>query len=391
MPFVVSEAILKRNGHIMKITAAFDSFKGSISSVEAGNAAADGIRRVFPDAEIIVRPMADGGEGTVSAVTAALGGSIVSAEVNDPLGNIISAEYGIAGDTAVMEMSAAAGLTLVPEALRDPMKASTYGVGMMIADAVCRGCRNFIIGIGGSATNDCGVGMLTALGFGFFDREGRIIRNGAVGLGDICRIDTENVLPQLGKCRFSIACDVTNPLCGENGCSYVYAPQKGASAEDIPVMDRNIRHFADIAEKCGFDSDIDYSGSGAAGGLGYAFRTFLGGELVHGAELIIRETKLEKYIEGSDFLLTGEGRTDNQTAMGKAPLAAAGLARKHNIPVIVLSGSVCGQCGEFDAVFSIANGAMSLEEAMDIENAKHNMADRAENIFRLIKKVGYHK
>lgn len=146
----------------MKITAAFDSFKGSISSVEAGNAAAEGIRRVFPDAEIIVRPMADGGEGTVSAVTAALGGSIVSAEVNDPLGNIISAEYGIAGDTAVMEMSAAAGLTLVPEELRDPMKASTYGVGMMIADAVCRGCRNFIIGIGGSATNDCGVGMLTA-------------------------------------------------------------------------------------------------------------------------------------------------------------------------------------------------------------------------------------
>lgn len=372
----------------MKITAAFDSFKGSISSVQAGNAAAEGIRRVFPDAEIVVRPMADGGEGTVGAVTAALGGRIVSAEVTDPLGNKIFAEYGVAGDTAVIEMSAAAGLTLVPKELRDPMKASTCGVGMMIADAVERGCVNFIIGIGGSATNDCGVGMLSALGFEFYDNERRKIRNGAMGLGSICGICTDNVLPQLKSCRFSIACDVTNPLCGENGCSYVFAPQKGAKAEDIPIMDRNIRHFADIAAEFGFESDIDHSGSGAAGGLGYAFRTFLGGELVHGAELIIRETELEKYIEGSDFLLTGEGCTDSQTAMGKAPLAAARLARKHNIPVIVLSGGVRGRCSEFDAVFSIANGALSLEEAMDINNAEHNMADCAENIFRLIKRIG---
>lgn len=272
----------------MKTVIAIDSFKGSLSSFEAGKSAATGIKRVFPDAETKVFAMADGGEGTVDAIISALSGKIRYVRVNDPLGRPISAKYGIIPktNTAVIEMAEAGGLTLLEESLRDPMYTSTYGVGEMIADAIGMGCRDFIIGIGGSATNDGGTGMLSALGARFLDKDGKEIMRGAKGLADLCRIETDNVRKELGECRFSVACDVTNPLCGENGCSAVFAPQKGADAESVKLMDRYLARYAELTGKTFKDSDPEYPGSGAAGGLGFAFRSYLGAELRRGIDIV---------------------------------------------------------------------------------------------------------
>ena len=375
----------------MNIVIAIDSFKGSLTSLQAGNAAVEGIKSVYPDADITVRPLADGGEGTVDALVSGMGGEFRSVEVTDPCGKPAKARYGIinASNTAVMEISAAAGLTLVPPDKRDPMKTTTFGVGEMMRDAISHGCRNFIIGIGGSATNDGGAGMLQALGFGLLDERGDQIPSGAEGLSRLVRITNDRVLPELSKCRFNIACDVKNPLCGDNGCSAVFAPQKGASPESLSVMDKWLANFAKLTKTICPDADPDYPGAGAAGGLGFAFRSYTNAELMPGVELVLQETHLEEYIRNADIVITGEGRLDAQTAMGKAPVGVAKLAKKHGKPVIAFAGSVTkdaatlNECG-IDAYFPILRTVCSLEEAMNTENAAENLSDTVEQVFRVV-------
>ncbi|MBO4878169.1 MAG: glycerate kinase [Ruminococcus sp.] len=375
----------------MKAVIAIDSFKGSLTSPEAGNAAAEGIRRVFPDADIVIGPVADGGEGTADALVSGLNGQFAETEVTDPLGRRITARYGILPDnTAVIEMAAASGLPLLTDAERDPMHTTTYGTGELILDAVHRGCRSFIIGIGGSATNDGGIGCLQALGFGMLDVSGKQVGYGAEGLSRLARISDTDVIPELRECRFHVACDVTNPLCGENGCSAVFAPQKGASPDSIPLMDGYLRRYAGLTKSCNSKASPDTPGAGAAGGLGFALMYYLNAELSPGADLIIRMTGLEDVIKEADIVVTGEGCLDAQTAMGKAPATVAGIAKKYGKPVIAFSGIVregaelCNEHG-IDAFFPVLRSVCTQEEAMDKTNAGSNLAGTAEQVFRTIK------
>lgn len=376
----------------MKIVIAIDSFKGSVTSVEAGEALKRGILRVFDDADVKIIPVADGGEGTADALINGMGGEKITIPVTGPLGETVMATYGIVGEnkTAIIEMAQAAGLTLVPPEKRDPMKTTTYGVGEMINDAIDRGCRNFIVGIGGSATNDCGVGMLKALGWNFVDRQENDVKPGAEGLRDIFFFESDKRPYVLYDCTFNIACDVTNPLCGENGCTYVYAPQKGAKPEDLPKMDKWIEYFADMAKDYLVIVDKNYPGAGAAGGLGFAFKSFLFGELLPGVEIVLRETGFYDALEGADLVITGEGRLDAQTVMGKAPAGIAKAAKERGIPVIAFSGCVtedavkCNENG-IDAFFPILRRVVTEDEAMDTENTKTALADTAEQVMRLVK------
>ena len=374
----------------MKIVIAIDSFKGSLSSLQAGSAAAEGISRVYPQAQTEVFPIADGGEGTVIALTTALNGKLQSVEALDPLGRPITCEYGIVGSTAVIEMSCAAGITMLTAAERNPMNTTTYGVGQVIADAIAKGCRDFIVGIGGSATNDGGIGMLQALGFGILDETGAQVALGGAGLEKIAAITAENALPELKNCTFRIACDVTNPLCGELGCSAIYGPQKGADPEMIRKMDSWLSRYADTVKAVFPYSDKNMPGAGAAGGIGFAFFSFLGGKPYSGIDLILGELRIEEKIKDADLVITGEGRLDAQTVMGKAPIGIAKIAKKYGKPVIAFSGCVTPEAGVcnasgIDAFFPIVKGACTLEQAMDIQNAYPNMADTAEQAFRLLK------
>ncbi len=374
----------------MRIVTAFDSFKGSITSTEAGMAAAEGFRRVDPTVEAIIRPLADGGEGTVDALVSGTNGRFEEVSVTGPLGETVSAKYGIIKENiAVIEMSSAAGLTLVSEGKRNPLYTTTYGVGELICDAINKGCRKFIVGIGGSATNDGGAGMLKALGFDFLDDAGNAIENGALGLKNLSSISSDNARAELKECSFFVACDVTNPLCGELGCSRIYGPQKGATPEMIEGMDNWLYSYANIAKAAFPDADPDFPGSGAAGGMGFAFKTFLGATLESGINIVMRETGLFDYIMDADLVVTGEGRMDAQTAMGKAPVGVAKLAKSVGKPVIAFSGMVgdgAGDCNYqgIDAFFPILRKVCSVEEAMDKENAKKNLADAAEQALRLI-------
>ena len=375
----------------MKTVIAMDSFKGSISSLEAGNAVSVGIRRVFSDADIIIKPVADGGEGTTEALVSGLNGRLCEAEVSDPLGRKTAAKYGVLpNNTVVIEMASASGLTLLTGNECDPTLTTTFGTGELILSAIRNGYRNFIIGIGGSATNDGGIGCLQALGFGMLDDNGRQVGFGAEGLSQLVEINDTNVIPELKNCSFKVACDVTNPLCGENGCSAVFAPQKGAKSEMIPIMDRYLRNFADLTKMYNATASPDTPGTGAAGGLGFALMYYLNAEFESGVDLIINETKLADAIKEADVVITGEGCLDSQTAMGKAPIGIARIAKKYNKPVIAFGGAVksgaelCNQNG-IDAYFPILRTVSTLEQAMDKSNAYHNLADTAEQVFRTVK------
>jgi glycerate kinase len=369
-----------------------DSFKGSLSAREAGMAAKEGILRVYPEVDIEVSALADGGEGTVRTIVEATGGRFEIVTVSDPLGRPVTAEYGVIGgtETVVMEMAEASGLTLLREDERDPMRTSTFGFGEMLADAIGKGYRDFIVGIGGSATNDGGFGMLRALGFEFLDRDGKPIALGAGGLRDLCYIKTENAMKALSDCRFSVACDVKNPLCGENGCSAVFAPQKGASPDAVIEMDGLLARYAELTSAL-FGKDLSSDeGSGAAGGLGFAFLSYLNASLRSGAQTVIEATSLEKKIMEADMLITGEGKLDMQSFMGKAPVEAARIAKKYGKKVIVFAGSVSdsacqGDDSAIDAFFPIVSGACTLAEAMDKKNAERNMCRTVEQAFRLLK------
>ena len=367
----------------MKVAIAIDSFKGSLSSLEAGEAAAAGVKKACPDAECIVRPLADGGEGTVDALVAGMGGEQRNVVVTGPMGEPASAKYGmLPGGVAVMEMAQASGLTLVPRDRRDPRAATTRGVGEMILDAVSHGATRFIIGIGGSATNDGGAGMLQALGWRLLDDSGRDLPPGGAALSRLARIAPPDAATLSGV-SFRIACDVTNPLCGNNGASAVYGPQKGATPEIVRKLDAALAHFASVA-----GGEPDFPGAGAAGGLGYAFKTFLDAELVPGVDLILGETRLEDAVRGADVVITGEGRLDGQTAMGKAPIGVAKLAKRHGVKVVAFAGCLgdgveaVNDAG-IDAYFPILRKIVTLDEALDRSIAAANLTATVEQAFRL--------
>lgn len=458
-----------------RILVAVDSFKGSMTSLDAGNAIEKGIKSILPDAEIRIRPVADGGEGTTEALIYGRDGvSREKCSVTGPLGDKITAEYTIYdaadGRTAVMEMAAAAGLPLVPEDQRDPMHTTTYGVGEMIRDAVSKGCERFVVGIGGSATNDGGIGMLQALGFSCLDADGKGVPYGAEGLGVLDRIvipeamlvrenspgltddgaadsvdDTSEAgtvdmsggedvefASRLSKCSFRIACDVTNPLVGELGCSRVFAPQKGADMETVELMDEYMKHYADVVEEsveglreslqlidCGYEKtgvdteplggnetgkfDRYTPGAGAAGGLGYAFLMFLGGKLMPGIDIVLTETGLEADVEWADTVITGEGRIDAQTMMGKTPSGVAKLAKKHGKYVIAIGGCLgdgaekCIKEGVFNECYAV-NNVLGIDDsdpeqvrlAMKPENAVTNLARCVARIIELKEKLVGH-
>ncbi len=375
----------------MKVVVAIDSFKGSLSSMEAGAAIAEGIHRVSKDIDVQVRPLADGGEGTVEALTAGMNGKTEHVSVTGPLGNTVEASYGIIAETktAIIEMAAAAGITLLAEKDRNPLYTTTYGVGELMQDAMKKGCRNFIVGIGGSATNDGGVGMLQALGYGFLDAAGRQVPYGAEGLARIVKITDDRVVPELKECHFKIACDVTNPLCGEQGCSAVFGPQKGATPSMVEEMDKWLMHYAALTKEKYPQSDRNKPGTGAAGGLGFAFLSYTNAALDSGVKIILEETKLEEHIKSADIVITGEGRLDSQTIMGKAPIGVARMAKQYGKKVLAFSGCVtedavlCNRHG-IDAYFPILRSVTTLKEAMAPECAKENLAAAVEQVFRLI-------
>lgn len=383
------------------IIVAVDSFKGSMTSSEAGNAIKNGIKDIHPDWNITVYPVADGGEGTLEALTYHQSVTKRTCTVTGPLGNPVEASYLWYGRgserTAVIEMAQAAGLPLVPAGKRNPLYTTTYGVGELIRDAIDQGCRKFIIGIGGSATNDAGIGMLQALGYYFYDKDGRDVSFGAKELAKITDIGLEDVLHDLSKCHFRIACDVKNPLVGEQGCSKVYGPQKGATVKDIEEMDRSMDRFADLVEQIAGcnrkgispNGDRNTPGAGAAGGLGYAFLMFLDGVLQPGIDIVLDEIRLEEAIAQADLVITGEGRLDAQTLMGKTPAGVAGLAKKYGKPVIAAAGCFgedviqCRRSGLFYdcvAVNDILSGQERMN-AMEKENAINHLRMRMRKYF----------
>ena len=377
----------------MKIVIAIDSLKGSLSSMEAGHAIEQGIRNVLPETKVLVKPLADGGEGTTEALVEGLGGDIVQVQVHGPLETPVNAAYGVIreSNTAIMEMAAAAGIILVGKDKR-PLDATTYGVGEMIRDAITRGCREFIIGIGGSATNDGGIGMLTALGYEFLDAEGKPAGIGAGALYKVAKICDDKVMPELKDCHFRIACDVTNPLCGENGSTYIYGPQKGVTVELRDELDHAMGAYAQVVKAYNGTDYAKTPGAGAAGGLGFAFLSFLSGELLPGIELVLNAVEMDKAMEGADLVFTGEGRLDYQTAMGKAPVGIAKMAKKHGAKVIALAGAViegAQECNEqgIDAYFPILRQVVTLDEAMDPATARKNMVETTEQVMRLVAAV----
>ncbi len=377
----------------MRVVIAIDSLKGSLSSVQAGNAIGAGVKAACPDAEVVVKPLADGGEGTTDALVEGMGGDRVQLDVQGPLEGRVTAEYGMIGDNelAVMEMAAASGIILVGKDLR-PLDTTSYGVGEMICDAVRRGCREFIVGIGGSATNDCGLGMLSALGYEFFDKNGEPVGIRTGDLKKVCSISDAKVLPELKSCHFRVACDVINPLCGVQGATYIYGPQKGVTVDMRDDLDADLAHFAEVTKAYNGTDYVNAEGAGAAGGLGFAFLSFLGADLEPGIELVLDTVQMDDAMEGADLVFTGEGRLDGQTAMGKAPVGIAKLAKKHGAKVVALAGSVtedAGACNAegIDAFFPILRQVMTLDEVMQRETAARNLTKTAEQVVRLIAAV----
>lgn len=375
----------------MKIVIAPDSFKENLTSLEVATEIETGIRRVWPDAEVVKVPMGDGGEGTVQALVDATGGEIVRCEVTAPLGNRVMASYGLLGDgkTAVIEMAEASGLPLVTRERRNPLAASTFGTGELISDALRRGCEEIIIGLGGSATNDGGAGMAQALGVQFIDKEGGVITEplGGGRLNEIAGINTRWLNPALGLAQISVACDVTNPLVGEKGASRVYGPQKGATPIMVETLDRNLAHFASIIAR---DLGVDVAGvpgGGAAGGMGAGLIAFTHATLKRGVDLVVSATRLDEHMQGADLAITGEGRVDFQTAFGKTPSGVAASAKRAGVPVVAIGGGLSDDAsGVFahgiDGLESATPNAMDLQVA--IRKSRAYLQDAGERVARMI-------
>ena len=377
----------------MRIVVAPDSFKGSLTAREVCDAAREGILRALPDADVVTVPMADGGEGTVQSLVDATGGRFVAKRVFGPLGEPVPARFGILGDgeTAVIEMAAASGLPLVPPEKRDTMRATTYGTGELIRAALDEGARKLIVGIGGSATTDGGTGMAQALGVEFLGEDGQPLVCGLAGggLGDLAQIDVSGLDSRIAGIKTVVACDVDNPLCGPRGAAHVYGPQKGATPEQVEVLDRNLGRLADVVDR-GLGKDVrDLPGSGAAGGLGAGLVAFLDAELRAGVDIMIEATRLREHLAKADLVITGEGRLDSQTLHGKTPIGVAKAAKEFGLPVIALGGSIGEDAGplsgsEVDALVCIMDRPMTLQEAMAPANAKRLVARAAERTVMLI-------
>ncbi|WP_202710766.1 glycerate kinase [Sporosalibacterium faouarense] len=375
----------------MKVLIANDSFKGSLDTFEVAESIEKGIKKANQKIEIIRKPLADGGEGTVKALVNATNGQIHNVQVIGPLGDKLDSFFGILGDkkTAVIEMAAASGLPLVPEEKRNPMVTTTYGTGELIKIALDKGCREFILGIGGSATNDGGVGMAQALGISFLDDKGQEVGFGGGSLKDIKRIKLENIDNRIKKSNFVIACDVDNPLCGPKGASYVYGPQKGANEEMVLELDKGLNHLGDIISRELSINIKNEPGAGAAGGLGGGMMAFLNAQLKSGIDLVMKNMKLEDDIKNCDLVITGEGKIDDQTIYGKVPFGVAKLSKKYDKPVIAIAGSVSDKgyiVNKYgiDAVFSIMNYPMYIEEAMNKDKAKLLIESNVEQIIRIV-------
>jgi glycerate 2-kinase len=374
----------------MKIVIAPDSYKESLTALEVATEIEAGFREIFPAAEYCKIPMADGGEGTVAAMVAATGGKLVTLEVTGPLGEPVRAFYGLTGDgkTAIVEMAAASGLALVPSALRNPLLTTSFGTGELIKAALHTGARHLIVGIGGSATNDGGAGMLQALGVKLQDRGGREIGFGGGSLAGLAHIDMSGLDARLKGCRVEAACDVDNPLTGPKGASVVFGPQKGATPEMVRQLDQNLGHYAEVISQDLKISVAKVPGAGAAGGMGAALLAFLGAHLRPGVEIVMEAVALEAIVKDADLVITGEGRIDSQTVHGKTPIGVARLAKRYGKPVIGIAGCLSADAGVvhqhgIDAVFSVISGAVTLEEAMT--HAAANVRTASRNIAATLK------
>jgi glycerate 2-kinase len=372
----------------VKIVIATDSYKGCCTSMEAASAFEQGFLKAAPDAGVIKIPVADGGEGTVNAIIAGTGGRLKQVEVTDPIGRRITASYGIIDNTiAIIEMSAASGLPLVPNEKRNPLYTTTYGTGEMIKDALDEGCRKIYIGIGGSATNDGGMGMAQALGISFKDASGKECGFGAQDISKLHTIDVSRLDARLSECEIIALCDVTNPLCGKTGATYVYGPQKGVTSDMLQPIDDALKHFADVILNQLKKDIANIPGTGAAGGLGAGLIAFCNAKLKPGIETVLELVGLERHLHDASLVITGEGRIDGQSAFGKVPVGVAHIAKKYNIPVIAIAGSI-GDGSDvlysmgIDGIVSIARGPVSLEDA--IKNFHSLAADAAERLMRIM-------
>lgn len=377
----------------MKIVIAPDSFKESLTAIQVAQQIKAGFQEIFPDADYVKLPMADGGEGTVAALVAATGGTIVPTQVIGPLGEPVAAFYGVTGDgaTAVIEMATASGLALVPVAQRNPLLTTSFGTGELIRLALDAGLRRFIIGIGGSATNDGGAGMLQALGVKLLGTDGREIGLGGGALEGLRHIDGNGLDPRLHECSIQVACDVDNPLTGPKGASAVFGPQKGATPSMVAALDANLAHFARLVARDQHREIAAAPGAGAAGGMGGALLAFLDVALRPGIDIVIEAVGLEAHLTGASLVVTGEGRMDAQTLHGKAPLGIARLARRHRVPVIAIAGSLAADADALyehgmDAVFSVLGRPCSLDEALS--EAADNLRTTARNIAATIRLAG---
>lgn len=374
----------------MKIVIAPDSFKGSATALQAAQSIEAGVKKALPSAETVLVPIADGGEGTMEALVAATNGHLIEVQVTGPMRTPVQAAYGLLGggtDTCVIEMASASGLVLVPESQRNPLHSTSYGTGELIRQALDDGFRRFIIGLGGSATNDGGVGMLQALGMRVYDRNGQLFEAGIGGsmLGEIAKWDADSLDPRIRESTFVIASDVQNPLVGPTGATHIFGPQKGATPEMVESLEQGMSHWAGrVADYTGIRLH-DLAGAGAAGGMGGAFRAFFPCTVKRGIDIVITYTRLASHLQGADLLFTGEGKIDGQTASGKAPMGVAQEAKKQQVPVIALAGSVgegldfLHECG-ITSIHSITSGPMSLEESM--ERAAELLEKKAEQIIR---------
>ena len=385
----------------MKIILAPDSFKENLTSLQVAAALEKGVKRVLPKALCIKVPMADGGEGTVQSLVDATGGQFLRKRVTGPAGNSVSARYGMLadGETAVIEMAEASGLPLVSGKQKNPLKTTTYGTGELMLDAVQRGAKKIIIGLGGSATNDGGVGMAQALGVRFLNKQGKEITEYAAGgmLNKIASIDMKGLNPLIKKTKIIVACDVNNPLCGKTGASNVFGPQKGATAAMVKTLDANLKHLSMVIKKDLKKDVLKLKGAGAAGGLGAGLVAFTNAKMKSGVDIVIEATDLHKYLKGADLVITGEGRVDFQTAFGKTPSGVAKAARQHRVPTVAIGGGITDDAnGVFkhgiDGLESACARDMSLEEA--IGHSKAHLTNAAERVIRLVligKKMGMSK
>lgn len=375
----------------MKVIVGMDSFKGSLSSVNANLSVKNGIKRVYPDAAVKSFAMADGGEGTVETLVDGMQGSMIETTVTGPLGMKMQSSYGLVRDEqlAIIEIAAACGITLLSKEELNPRVTTTYGVGELINHSFNEGARKFIIGLGGSATNDGGVGMLQAMGYEFLGADGREIKFGGEYLSQIHTINKTMASEKFKDCEFRVACDVSNILYGDKGATYVFGPQKGADSEMLKMLDDNLKHYAEITSK---EMNIDITnieGGGAAGGLGAAFHGYLNGHLESGVELIMDVLGVEEELKNANLVITGEGQLDAQTTMGKVPAGMANLAKKYNIPVIAVGGSLTEDAYELnqygiDAVFSIQISPVSIEKAMEGERTQKNIEKTVEQVMRVL-------